>query len=458
MAHNRGETVVAVASPPGKGAVATIRISGPQAREFVLQKLRCRKTRSFPARRPVLAHFLGLDKRPIDQVLVTVFPEPASYTGEELVEISCHGSVAVTRRIVEEILGLGARLAEPGEFTLRAFLNGKMDLAQAEAVRDLIESQTSFQAKVATQQLEGRLSGRLKPVKDEIVRILCHVETAVEFVEEEVEPEARDTLLRSLESVDEELDNLEASFPLGRIVHEGITVVIAGKPNSGKSSVFNSLVKDNRAIVTDIPGTTRDAVTETISLQGIPTRLVDTAGIRRAADPVEHLGIRKSMEFLSECAVVLFVVDSATEFGEADCHIWKLICNKTCVLVVNKEDLVRHLEIPPEVAQACAATVQISALQGTHLEELRASVVRLILPEEGLAEETVLVTDIRHKRCIESARGHLRTGIEAYRAGMSEEFPLYDFRKALEALGQITGETTVEDLLTQIFSTFCIGK
>ena len=458
MTHNQGETVVAIASPPGKGAIAIIRVSGPQAKELVLQRLRCREIDGFPARRPVLGHFLGFDDRPVDQVLVTVFPEPASYTGEDLVEISCHGSVAVTRWIVEEILGLGARLAEPGEFTLRAFLNGKMDLAQAEAVRDLIESQTSFQAKVATQQLEGRLSGRLRSLKDEIVRILCHIETAVEFVEEEVEPEPRDSLVRSLEAVDEALADLERSFPLGRIVQEGITVVIAGKPNSGKSSIFNRLAMDNRTIVSDTPGTTRDAVTETISLRGIPTRLVDTAGIRRSTDPVERLGIRKSMEFLNECEIALFVVDGATEFNEEDFRAWKLICDRTCVLVVNKEDLVRRAEIPPKVEQACAATVQVSALQGTHLEELRAALVRLILPEDGLDEETVLVTDMRHKRCVLSARGHLRKGIEAYGAGMSEEFPLYDFRKALEALGQITGETTVEDLLTQIFSTFCIGK
>jgi tRNA modification GTPase len=456
VTSNQGETIVAVATPAGKGAIAVIRLSGPQALRLVAQRLGSQSP--LLPRRPSLQPFLDSKGVRLDQVLVTLFPPPASYTGEEVVEISCHGSRVVVRQIVETLLEAGARLAEPGEFSLRAFLNGKMDLAQAEALRDLIESQTSFQAKLATEQLHGTLSRKLASLKDEIVRVLCHIETALEFVEDEVEPQTREQLMRSLREVDGELQKLEESFSLGRVVQEGITVSIVGKPNVGKSCLFNSLLLDERAIVTDIPGTTRDALAETINLDGIPTRLVDTAGIRDARDYVKHLGVQKSLEFLHQSDVVLFVVDRAVPFEEEDQRIWELIQKLPCIVVLNKEDLTSRVKVPVPVLTACAATVNLSALKRTHLQELRSALLEAVVPEGELEREAVLVSNIRHKRCIEEARNHLRTGLEAYQSGLSEEFPVYDFRKALQALGQITGETTVEDILEQIFSTFCIGK
>lgn len=445
-----------MATPPGRSAIALVRVSGPQARKLVSQRLQ--RQRGWPRRQAFLARFLDRKDQPLDRVLITFFPAPASYTGEDLVEISCHGSPVLVGEMVESLLQSGARLAEPGEFTMRAFLNGKMDLAQAEAVRDLVESQTVFQAKVAAQQLEGSLSRRLQPVREQIVTTLCHMETALEFVEDEVNPEDRSRLAETIEDADLKLRELEESFQFGRLVQEGMRVLITGRPNAGKSSVFNTLIMNDRAIVTEIPGTTRDALTETIDLAGIPVRLADTAGIREASDLVERLGVEKSLEYLRESDAVLFVIDQSIPFDQEDFYIWEMVREHPCVLVVNKEDLPSRVAIPNEVEKGCLETVQVSALRHTHFQELKAALLRVSTQGQQLGSEGVMVTNIRHKQCLESARRHLRVGLEAYQSGMSEEFPLHDFRKALEALGQITGETTTEDILEQIFSTFCIGK
>ena len=458
MSCNEDGTIVAIATPPGRSAIALVRVSGPQAKEFVARRLDAHSSASWVARRAFLGRLLDRHGDPLDQVVVTFFPAPASYTGEDVVEISCHGNPVVAEQIAQSILEMGAHLAKPGEFTLRAFFNGKMDLAQAEAVRDLIESQTAFQAKIAAEQLEGKLSQKLQPLKDQMVRVLSHMETALEFVEDDVGPAARGQLTQELRRVDEQLQELEGSFRLGRLVQEGARIFITGRPNAGKSSLFNALLLDDRAIVTAIPGTTRDALTETIDLEGIPARLADTAGIREAKDPVEQLGVEKALQYLRQSDAVLFVVDQAAPFGEEDLYIWEKVRDYPCVLVLNKEDLPGCARIPLEVGQACAEMVRVSALKHTHLQELRRALWRTLTGGGGLEEEGVMITNIRHKLCLENARNHLGAGIEAYGAGMSEEFPLYDLRKALDALGQITGETTTEDILEQIFSTFCIGK
>ena len=458
MISDQGETIVAVSTPLGKGALAVIRLSGPQARALTEGQFHRPTQDQLQSRLPTLGEFWGSQKNCLDRVLVTFFQRPDSFTGEDVVEISCHGSPVVTRQIVETMLEKGARLAEPGEFTQRAFLNGKMNLAQAEGLRDLIESRTAFQAKLAYEQLEGSLSLRLAPLKEEIVRVLCHIETSLEFVEDDVEPQVRATLVADLEKIERDLQKLEESFALGRIILEGATAVIVGKPNVGKSLIFNSLLEFNRAIVTDFPGTTRDVLAETIDMDGIPTRLVDTAGIREAKDRIERLGVEKSLESVAESDVVIFVLDGSRPFQQEDWRIWELVRERTCFLVVNKEDLTRQLKIPSELEDLGVSSVTVSALKGTHLQELRKMLSRTLLPPQGAEQEAVPLTDIRHKRCIQKAREHLQAGIQSYKGGLSEEFPLYDFRKVLGALGQITGETTVEDLLDQVFSTFCIGK
>jgi len=451
-------TIVAVATPPGRSAIALLRLSGSQARQLVAQQLEKPISGTWMERQPFLACFLGPEGQPLDRALITFFPGPASYTGEDLIEISCHGSPVLVEGIMGALLQGGARLAEPGEFTMRAFLNGKMDLAQAEAVRDLVESRTAFQARVAAEQLDGRLSRRLRPVKERIVATLCQMETALEFVEDEVNTEDRSRLIGEIEEADRQLRELEESFQLGKLVQAGISVLITGRPNAGKSSVFNGLLLENRAIVTDIPGTTRDALTETIDLEGIPARLADTAGIREATDPVERLGVEKSLEYLRQADLVLFVIDQSIQFNQEDQYIWERVRGHPCVLALNKEDLPARVEIPLDVERVCTETVRVSALKHTHFQQLKSALLKAVTQERQVANEGAMVTNLRHKLCLEKARGHLEKGLGAYQGGMSEEFPLYDFRKALTALGQITGETTTEDILGQIFSTFCIGK
>lgn len=457
--QSSNETIVAVATPPGRGALAVIRVSGARTAELISRHFRPQQDRDLHPWRPRVGHFLDAQGKVLDRVLVTLFLAPSSYTGEDLAEISCHGSPPLTRLIVQTLLqGEDARLARPGEFSLRAFLNRKMDLAQAEAVRDLVDSQTAYQARVASEQLEGRLSRALKPLKDELVRIISHMETSLEFVEEEVEPETRDELLAALGRVDRTLEELERSFRWGRIVHDGIVVAITGKPNAGKSSLFNALLREDRAIVTAVPGTTRDALSESISLEGIPARLVDTAGIRESTELVESLGVEKSLQFLRESDVVVFVLDGSLPFEPEDARIWELIRGRPCLAVVNKMDLPRRLEVPPEILEAGAGQAEVSALHGMGLEELRERLLGVVAPGEGVEREQVVLTSERHRHCVERARRRLQRGIEGYRSEMSEEFPLYDLRRSLDCLGEITGETTVEDILDAIFSTFCIGK
>ena len=458
MSRFRNGTIIAVATPPGRGAISLIRLSGSDSATLVRGQLRLGEAIECRPRRPCLATFVDSASRPVDQVLVTLFPAPASYTGEDVVEISCHGSPPVVREILETLLHGGARLAEPGEFTLRAFLNQKMDLAQAEGVRDLIESQTAFQARVARDQIEGRLSAELRPYQDDLIRIISHMETALEFVEDEVEPEGKAQLVEQMGGVDRGLGRLLGSFELGRVVRDGFCVSIVGRPNAGKSSLFNALVQQERVIVTDVPGTTRDAVAETVDVEGIPTRIVDTAGIRDAQDAVESLGVQKSLEYIERSDITLFVVDGSTRFGEEDARVWADIKELPCILVLNKLDLPKLVEVPPDIGQQCESVVAVSARHGTFVKELREGMSRVLAPAKGWERERVLITSVRHKRCLERAREHLSQALVACEKGLSEEFPLYDLRKALEETGKITGETSVEDILGEIFSTFCVGK
>ena len=456
MAYQPGDTIVAISTPLGRGAISLIRLSGKLAEELVRNRF-CTSA-AWVDRVARTGSFLDPDGQLLDRVVVTFFRGPASYTGEDVAEISGHGSPLVTQQILGSLLRGGARLAQPGEFTLRAFLHGKMDLAQAEAGRDLIHSQTSFQAQLSRQQLEGVLSRQLEPLKREWIRIMSHMETSLEFVEEDVDAETRQGLLQCLGRLDESLGKLESGFRLGRLVQAGLVVAITGKPNVGKSSVFNALLEYERAIVTSLPGTTRDAVAETIDLRGVPTRMVDTAGIRAPENAVERLGVKKSLDSLQEADVVLWVMDGSDEFDPEDRKIWELVREQSTVLAINKEDLPRRIALPAEVEAGCVDRVTMSALQGTHLEELKVALWKAAVPGEGREAERVLITNIRHKRCLEAARAQLRRGMVSFGKGLSEEFPLYDLKKGLEALGEITGEVGVEDLLEEIFSTFCIGK
>lgn len=412
----------------------------------------------------------------IDEVVVTFFAKPNSYTTDDTIEISAHGSPVVLRHIVELALARGARLAEPGEFTMRAFLNGRIDLTQAEAVRDLIESQTLYQAKVAAQQLEGALSRRLQPIKQRLVELIALLEAGIDFAEDDVSVLPAAQILDHVAAIREPLQELARSFAYGKIVHEGLTLAIVGRPNVGKSSLFNRLVERERAIVTATPGTTRDLVTETVSLGGIPLKLVDTAGIRRALDEAESIGIQKSMEALADADLVLVVLDASQPASKEDEELIAQVEQRSAIVVINKTDLANHtalerdgpartepaLRLPKEVSAPDSSgshkTVRTSALTGEGIAELRAAVLQQATGEWGSSAESGFLTNARHQALVHESLAALDAAETAVHKRVPHEMLLLDLYGALRPLDEITGATTSDDILNLIFSRFCIGK
>ena len=459
MIFHTDDSIVAIATPPGRGAISTIRLSGRKALETARKQIWIKEGITPAPRTVYLGHFLNLQGEFLDEVLFTFFAGPNSYTGEDLVEISCHGSPVIARNIVNTFLGLGVRLAEPGEFTLRAVLHGKLDLLQAEAIQDLVESQTGFQVQHAANQLRGQLSRALGSIRRILLEVVCQLESGIEFVEEGLSLASREELLERLEGVDRELGKLEESFEAGRIVRDGIQVVLTGKPNVGKSSIFNGLTGFDGAIVTDVPGTTRDALREVIAVDGIPITLVDTAGIRDEQEQsVEHLGVERSLRYLNESDLALFVVDRSAAYDEEDERIWNQIQKMPYLLLINKIDLSEEMKLPGKVAAGSIATVEVSALQNRNLDRLRLEIGNYAFPGSRTGEERPSMTRLRHKRCTEEARKQLRNGMSVYLAGQGEELALYNLRKSLEALGALTGEVTTDEILDEVFASFCIGK
>jgi len=450
---NLDDTIVAIATPPGRGGIGVVKIAGPQARVIADPMLRLRHP--FQAGRAIFGELVDAEASRIDEVVVTFFPKPHSYTTDDIVEISAHGSPVVLRHIVELCLAGGARLAEPGEFTMRAFLNGRMDLTQAEAVRDLIDSQTLFQAKVAAQQLEGALSKRLKPIKQKLVELIALLEAGIDFAEDDVSIAADATILQHIAEVRQPLQQLAASFAYGNIVHEGLTLAIVGRPNVGKSSLFNRLVERERAIVTAQPGTTRDLVSETVAIGGIPVQLVDTAGIRRALDEAESIGIRKSTEALADADLVLVVLDATQPFSDEDRELLSQVEGRAAIAVENKSDL-GSSQFPVPGSQV--ARVRTSALTGEGISELRAAILRHVGGESGPQFESGFLTNVRHQKLVTDSLAALGAAESAVAARVPHEMLLLDLYSALRPLDEITGATTTDDILNLIFGTFCIGK
>jgi tRNA modification GTPase len=460
---NLDDTIVAIATPPGRGGIGVVRLAGPEARAIAEPMLRL-KHELDPGRAifgelidPCGAGALAREKDEaarIDEVVVTYFQKPHSYTTDDIVEISAHGSPIVLRHIVELALARGARLAEPGEFTMRAFLNGRLDLAQAEAVRDLIDSQTLFQAKVAAQQLEGSLSRRLKPIKQKLVELIALLEAGIDFAEDDISVAPDATILARIAEVRAPLEQLSTSFAYGKLVHEGFTLAIVGRPNVGKSSLFNRLVERERAIVTAQPGTTRDLVSETVAIGGIPVRLVDTAGIRRALDEAESIGIQKSMEALADADMVLIVLDASHPIANEDRELLGQVEGRSPILVANKSDLKSPRSSVPD---PLLAAIETSALTGYGIDELRAA----ILARAGGAApqiESGFLTNVRHQQLVTDSLAALAAATAAVSARVPHEMLLLDLYNALRALDEITGATTTDDILHLIFGTFCIGK
>jgi tRNA modification GTPase len=393
----------------------------------------------------------------MDEVVVTYFTKPHSYTTDDIVEISAHGSPVVLRHIVEMALARGARLAEPGEFTMRAFLNGRIDLTQAEAVRDLIDSQTLYQAKVAAQQLEGALSRRLQPIKQKLVELIAVLEAGIDFAEDDVSVLPGEQILQHIAEVRAPLEELARSFAYGKLVHEGLTLAIVGRPNVGKSSLFNRLVERERAIVTATPGTTRDLVTETVAIGGIPVKLVDTAGIRRALDEAESIGIQKSMEALADADLVLVVLDASQPASDEDKPLLAQVEQRTAIVVENKADLQCPCgsDIPVRPA---SASLRTSALTGEGIAKLRAAILQHVTGDAGSSAESGFLTNARHQSLVRDSLAGLSHAEAAVQNRVPHEMLLLDLYSALRPLDEITGATTNDDILNLIFSRFCIGK
>jgi tRNA modification GTPase len=463
---NLDDTIVAISTPPGRGGIGVVRLSGPEAKAIAARMLRLGGERQLEAGRAHLGELIepATGER-IDEVVATYFAKPHSYTTDDVVEISCHGAPVVLRHVVEMALGAGARLADPGEFTMRAFLQGRIDLTQAEAVRDLIESQTLYQAKVAAQQLEGALSQRLKPVKDELVHLIAMMEAGIDFAEDDISIMPGAEIMRKIGAVRAPLLQLLASFAYGKVVHEGLTLAIVGRPNVGKSSLFNRLVQRERAIVTATPGTTRDLVTETVALGGIPVRLIDTAGIRHAVDEAESIGVKKSWEAVADADLVLVVLDLMNTSDEEiaqDRELLEHTAGRRRLLVLNKADL-RGQSRGVEVSTLPAGAgdehgVVTSALTGEGIEKLREKILHTIGADGNAQQESGFLTNVRHHDLVTKSLSGLDAAENAVGNQVPHEMILMDLYTALRPLDEITGATTADDILNLIFSTFCIGK
>ncbi len=445
---HQDDTIVAISTPPGRGGLGVVRFSGPESLSTV-RRLVCLSLEPEPWRAQ-MGEFRDPEGALVDQVVVIYFRKPRSYTAEDVVELSCHGSPVVLQYLLQRATECGARLAEPGEFTMRAFLNGRIDLSEAEAVRDLIEAQTLYQAKVAAMQADGAVSRRLAPLKKGLVDLVALLEAGIDFAEDDVPVLPREEVLGRIQAVRQPLEEYAGSFRYGRVVKEGLALAILGRPNVGKSSLFNRLVERDRAIVTALPGTTRDLVSETVNLEGIPIKLMDTAGIREAADEAETIGVRKSFEAVAEADLAVLVLDSTAGVTSEDRRLMDRL--PKAMVVVNKVDLRPWTE--PEF-------LPVSALTGAGVPELRRAILDAARPGGPAMDgsrESGFITNLRHERLIREALESLEAARLAVAENLPDEMLLLDLYNTLRPLNAITGETTVEDILNQIFSTFCVGK
>ena len=447
-----GETIVALATPPGRSGVAVIRISGPDSLAL-LRKLSLRNDLIPVPRKTFLLPVLDSEEGfVLDETLTTFFESPNSYTGEDVIEISCHGSPVVVRRILDLLLSMGARLAEPGEFTLRALSNGKLNLAQAEAVRDLIDSQSMGAVRQSVRQLKGELSNRLQPIKDELLDVIVVLESTLEFVEDDLPSFQVENIRTKLVGISERISSVSSTFGSGRLLRDGIRVALVGRPNVGKSSLFNALLGEDRAIVTEIAGTTRDQLHERIVISDIPVSLFDTAGMRDTEDRVERIGVERSRQAMIDADLVLILVDGSTELTEEDIEILSASDDLNHVVVINKTDL-------PSAGISIQGSrqVRISAKTRAGIETLKSSIIEGFA-DAGMTGEGFLISDARHFDLLKRSSEEIIESIELLINNSSEEIVLVGLHNALRTLGQITGETTTEDMLTRVFSTFCIGK
>lgn len=450
------DTIAAISTPIGQGGIGLVRMSGPDALKIARALFQpARGKADWKSFRLQYGHIVDPDdEQRVDEVLVSYMPAPHTYTRQDVVEINCHGGIAPLRKVLDLVLHQGARPAEPGEFTLRAFLNGRIDLAQAEAVLDIVNAHTEAALRLAVDQLDGRLSREVRHVRERLVSVMAYLEATIDFVEDDIPP--RDVVPDLREAADA-LEHLLRGADQGIICREGIRTAIIGRPNVGKSSLLNALLRTDRAIVTPVPGTTRDTLEETLNLSGIPLVLVDTAGIANAAtDPVERLGIERSRDALRRADLILMVVDGSEPLQQEDAEIARLTEGRPTVVAVNKTDLPETADLSGFLPGAPRA--RISALMGEGLDALRETILDKVLGGEVMQSDSIFVTSTRHKEALSRAVEHVQGALDTLERGMPADFVTIDLRAALDGLGEITGQAFTEDLLDNIFSNFCIGK
>lgn len=447
-------TIAAISTPAGNGGVGIIRISGNESLDIIdriFKPVKKGKIRPFSFK---LGHIYDESGEVIDQVLVSYFKAPRSYTGEDVCEINCHGGNIAMKRILEVVLANGAVLAEGGEFTKRAFLNGKLDLTQAEAVIELINSKSDKESKASIKQLDGKLGKEIKDIENDIVSLLADIEANIDYPEyEDIEEVRREKIVNILNKQIKRLEKLEKSFENGKILKNGVLTAIVGKPNVGKSSLLNALLKEDRAIVTEIPGTTRDTIEEYVTIRGISLRLIDTAGIRKTDDIVENIGVEKSKKALEEAELILLIIDGNIGMTEEDKKLYDLIKNKPHIVIINKIDLdCKNIDLNDE------NIIKISTKTGEGLENLEDKLEELFNFHDLDTENEIIITNIRHKDLISKAVMGLKSAINSIETGIPIDMISIDIKEAIKTLGEMLGESVSEDVLNKIFEKFCVGK
>ena len=451
------DTIVALSTPPGRSGIGVVRLSGRNALELTRSLLKNPDFNPEPNRASLKSVPDPESGEILDRAVLTYFKSPQSYTGEDVVELSCHGSPPLLLRVVDSLLLLGARAAEPGEFTLRALSNGRLNLTQAEAVRDLIDARTHTAVRQAARQLGGELSARLKPVKDSLLEIIVPLESSLEFVEDDLPQDIAAGLAQKLSTLTDKLEELADTFSRGRLLKDGLRVALVGRPNVGKSSLFNSLVSYDRAIVTNIPGTTRDTLSEVVNIDGVPVLITDTAGVRASTDEIEQLGIERTRRAVTDSDLTVIVLDGAQQITSEDEAIFNESSDNNAVIVVNKSDLETFSLNNISSLTDGASVMPVSAKTGEGLNALRAAIMEPFSTHQSY-ENSFVITSARHYDLLRRSSASLRSAEILLFDSVSEELILAKLYEALRFLGEITGETTPEDVLSEIFSSFCIGK
>ena len=454
------DTIAAISTPAGESGISIVRLSGKDALNIAKKIFKPLKDKKLEEAASFSTHFGFIvdpkNKEIIDEVIVGVMRAPSTYTREDIVELNCHGGPVPVRRTLELLIEGGARLAEPGEFTKRAFLNGRIDLAQAEAVIDVIKARTEEGLKAAVSQLKGNLSNKIKELAGALTGACVMIEANIEFPEEEIETTDLNGVKKNLINILKEINRLVATAESGKLLREGVKAAIVGRPNVGKSSLLNELLEEERAIVTHIPGTTRDIIEETINIEGIAFVLTDTAGIRASNDFVEKKGIERSLKSLEEADLLLVMFDGSTGLSKEDYEIMNLAAGKKVIIVVNKTDLKQKIDAAKTFKEKKA--VNISIKNKTGLSQLKKAMVQAVREKSPAGRENIIITNTRHKHLLQKAGEAVERAIDSIKKGMSEEFPAVDIREALDHIGEITGRVSTDDILNKIFSNFCIGK